>query len=177
MKALTMAFQWKVDNQNTNQKHSELLSAISELMRLEKDHVSLEYVPAQQDQILTPDADISRMAKLNIQMDIIAKAAAALVIKRELEPPKQTIHPLGFFPIAVHGCPICLMTSANLYQFISDTSIHDWWLTKSRYEVRDIPKIHWGVCTTATTGLPKSKQRFAAKQTAGFIGTGKRMKQ
>ena len=65
MKALTMAFQWKVDNQNTNQKHSELLSAISELMRLEKDHVSLEYVPAQQDQILTPDADISRMGLLN----------------------------------------------------------------------------------------------------------------
>ena len=175
-RALSTAFTWNKDKLNTNHKHSDILSAIAGLLQLKKVKISYEHIPAHQHDIL-PQSDLGRMAKLNIKMDTMAKAAANLVMQGELRPPRSTDHPLGFMNVAVHGRPICHLTSEKLYEFISDISIHEWWLTKNRYKVQDIPSIHWSVCAEAARATSGSKQRFASKWSLGQLGTGTKVKQ
>ena len=175
-KALTTSFQWTHAKRNTNQKHSDLLSAISGLLRVGLLSVSYEHIPAHQDEILTQE-ELSPMAKLNVQMDLMAKVAAKLVMDGELSPPRYIDHPLGFLPLRVHDRPICHLSSTKLYEFISDIAIHEWWLTKNRYQVRDIPSIHWGICSEAAKKESKTSQRFAAKWVSGQLASGKKMKQ
>ena len=173
---MSTSFTWKASKRNTNHKHSDILSSIAGLLRLRKLTVSYKYIPAHQDEKL-PQEELTRMAKLNIMMDTKAKAAAELIMKGELRVPQQISHPLAFLSVSVHNRPICHLAATKLYECISDISIHEWWLTKNRYQVQDIPSIHWGVCSEAANSTTKSNQRFASKWVTRQLGTGNKMKQ
>ena len=175
-KALTTSFQWVAAKRNTNQKHSDILSAISGLLKLNKISITYEHIPAHQDEILAQD-QLTPLAQMNVQMDLMAKVAAKLVMEGQLSPPRAIDHPFGFMAINVHDRPINHLTASKLNEFISDISIHEWWLTKNRYQVRDIPNIHWGICSVAAQNETKSSQRFASKWVSGQLASGKKMKQ
>ena len=173
-KALDQCFCSPASSRNPKQKHSNLLSAVSGLLLLDRVNISFRHIKAHQDDVVEFDK-LPRMAKMNVRMDWLAKAGANLIKDNHLSAPKQSSHPLGFMAVSVHSRPVLHCLSSTLYNYISDKKIHEWWLSKDRYNLHDIPLIHWGICTSATATLPPSTHKFAAKWTSGHLGTGEKM--
>ena len=176
IRGLTTSFQWVADRRHPNQKHSDILSAISGLLKLKRVNITWEHIKAHQDDVKDMDS-LSRLEQLNVQMDGLAKWGAMMVIEGKMHQPTSSDHPFGFLPVAVNNSPVLHEMSSTLYSHIADIKSHQWWLTKKRYNIQDIPKIHWETCSKASNTFTKSKQRFSAKWTTGMLATGKKMGQ
>ena len=176
LRALQQSFQQPMYKRSPKQKHSDLLSSISGVLNLNKLQVTYEHVEAHQDSSLPYD-ELSRLAQMNVRMDWLAKTASQLVQDNILPVPDKYKHPLSFAQVSVDNINIPHQISDLLYENLSRNILDQWWLTKGRYHINDIPTIHWEVCKQGAANHSKSDQRFASKWTSGFLATGSKMRQ
>ena len=83
-------------------KHADILSAIDGVKQLGRLNVVTKHIPAHQDDTV-PFVQLSRLAKLNVQMDWLAKLGASLINDGKLTVPKMTKHPFAFSLPVVNG--------------------------------------------------------------------------
>ena len=176
IKALTTCFDMDYLHRNPTAKHADLLSGIAGLLRLNLIKINHRHVYAHQDDDKDYE-DLPRLAQMNVRMDWLAKFASSQIIEKHIVPPKSSHHPLGFIAVTVHGKVIPHQIKHDIYNAISEKLTHQWWISKGRYNIHDIPLLHWEVCAAASTSQSKSDQKFSAKWTTGHLATGTKMMQ
>ena len=62
-----------------------------------------------------------------------------------------------------------------MYNVIAEKITHQWWLSKGRYNIHDIPLIHWEVCGSASSAQSRNDQTFSSKWTTEHLATGRKM--
>ena len=112
---------------------------------------------------------------MNVRMDWLAKFASQQVKNKLIVPPKSSHHPLGFSPVTIHNRTIPHELGKSIYNVIAEKISHQWWLSKGRYNLNDIPLIHWEVCGSASATQSKNNQKFTSKWTTGHLATGRKM--
>ena len=174
VKALYTSFSTCKDWHSPKKKHSDLLSSIAGLLELQKVSITFEHIKSHQDDN-TDYHHLSRLAQMNVRMDWLAKKAAHLVAEGILSPPSTSFHPCGFTQVYFSNTPIHHRLSDLLYSHVSGNILDNWWITKGKYRLQDIPNIHWESYAKAAASQSKSDQRFAAKWSSGFLATGNNM--
>ena len=103
IRALETSFLGYHDLHNPKHKFSDLLSAISGLMKIRMTTASFQHIKVQQDNIIEYDK-LNRISKMNIRIDWLAKMIGSTLIHEEkLIPPIVSNHSLVFFYISVQG--------------------------------------------------------------------------
>ena len=170
VKALYTSFSTLKDWHSPKKKHSDLLSSIAGLLELQKVSITFEHIKSHQDDNMDYQ-HLSRLAQMNVRMDWLAKKAAHLVAEGILSPPTTSSHPFGFTQVYFSKTPIHHRLSDLLYSHVSGNILDNWWITKGKYQLQDIPNIHWELYAKAAASRFKSEQRFAAKWSSGFLAT------
>ena len=172
--ALEHSFESDPTSLNPKYKHSDILSGIAGLLKLKIITINHKHVYAHQDENKDYD-DLPRLAQMNVRMDWLAKFASKQVQNKQIFPPKSSHHPFGFKSISIHNRTIPHEIGKSLYDAIAEKITHQWWLSKGRYNINDIPLIHWEVCGLASSTQLRPEQQFSAKWTTGHLATGRKM--
>ena len=172
--ALKSSFEFDVKSLNPKHKHADLLSGMAGLLQLKIINIKHQHVYAHQDNNKDYD-ELPRMAQMNVRMDWLAKFASQQVKNKLIVPPKSSHHPLGFSPVTIHNRTIPHELGKSIYNVIAEKISHQWWLSKGRYNLNDIPLIHWEVCGSASATQSKNNQKFTSKWTTGHLATGRKM--
>ena len=175
VRALDIAFNKQSYTRNPSHKHSDIVSGIAGVLKLGIVSISFQHVYAHQDSTV-PYEDLPREAQMNVRMDALAKTANRLVKQGSLHPPRVSNHPLGFLPVSVDNRWIHHQAKDMIYSFLSEKITHQWWLTKGRYTLQDIPSIHWDTCSSAAESQTRRRRQFMSKWASGCMGTGKNMR-
>ena len=135
-----------------------------------------KYVKAHQDNE-TSYENLDSLLQMNVKMDWLAKVGNQAVKDGTILMTQQSSHPLGFTPVTIHNKPLPHQLSSMLYEAITEKFLHQWWLLKAKYTLRDIPAIHWEVCERANETSGHTAQVFASKWASGFLATGSKVQQ
>ena len=174
-RALKTCFPPQASTVSPKWKHSDIISGIEGLRKLNVVKYYTHHVYGHQDDTCNYES-LPRLAQMNVRMDGLAKLARQLVEDSQLLPPQTSAHPLGFLPAQVHGTNIPHEYTDSIYSEISTKTAHQWWLTKGRYRLADIPRIHWDICREATNTSTRGEKQFSSKWCSGFLGTGEKMR-
>ena len=176
IRALQSCFQSEISKRSPKHKHADLLSGVSGLLKLNLFSTSPKYVKAHQDDTIQYDK-LDRMSQMNVRMDWMAKVANQAVKDGKIPLTKQSHHPLGFAKVTIRGQYVEHQLSSSLYEKITEKSVHQWWLSKGKYSLQDIPSIHWEICKQAGQQTGHTSQIFASKWATGCLATGKKVRQ
>ena len=153
-------------------KSCDLLSACVKLkasIPLELDFI---HVKGHQDSTHAVN-DLSTPAQLNVLMDTLAKnllQSTTAEMASRLE-----AHPLSM-SLPYHNTYIHQQFKDELYKSIMTEKGNDYWVSKGRYERKDIPSIAWTELHRAQKSTNRTRLRTITKWCADWIGTGKNMK-
>ena len=176
IRALKTAFEFDSFKRSPKHKHADILSAISGLLNLGIVSIQSSHVYGHQDSY-TPYDQLSRAAQMNVRMDTLAKIANEQVKNGTLQAPISSQHPLGFKSVTIQGRHTHHQLNTVLYSHISEKIMHQWWLSKGRYTLEDIPSIHWQICSDASHSHTQAKKKFRAKWVSGYLGRRRKMRQ
>lgn len=112
---------------------------------------------------------------MNVRMDWLAKFGRHKVQEGLIPRTPHSCHPLGFHLVTIRGRIIPDQVDEKLYNYIVDKNLHLRWISKRKYTISDIPKVHWEVLRTGANTQTWSEAKFSAKWSSGFLGIGKQM--
>ncbi len=173
--ALQMGFWRHPDKVQPNEKHSDLLSAISALRKLLPIDLIATHVKGHQDDN-KPFSALSSDEQRNIRMDELAKTALQLYGNTQEFTDEFTLHPHSFPSLVCKNNLIFQEVSTSLYNVISSHNLDQYWQKKGRYSAQNASLIDWSVQQRAMKLSSPSRRRFVSKWVSGALGHGKNMK-
>jgi len=115
---------------------------------------------------------LPHLAWMNIEMDGVAKNTVSL--DGPLEQIEGTLYEGSVCTIEGHR--IVKNLTAALQKHLNGLILLNHWANKQRFKTGMDQNINWEMAEKAMLGLPKPKQRWAAKLAANFLPHGKNMK-
>ena len=175
VRALHSCFLSQLSTRNPKHNHSDILSGVTCLRKLGLLNVTPKYVKAHQDEHI-PYESLDRLSQMNVRMDWLAKVANQQVKNGTIPFTNTSTHPMGFTQISVQGQYVPHQLTTSIYSILSNKTLHQWWLSKGKYRLNDIPSIHWDICRQAAQSEGHTAKMFASKWSTGFLATGHKVR-
>jgi len=157
------------DPTDPSEAHYDLISAIRHLRKSIPLKLTFEHVKGHQDQGIP--TVLSRLASLNVQMDMAAKAK--LLATR----PTEGDHRIPFegWICVLEGQRLVKNIKESLRNHLNGKIILNHWAMKERFSATTMQAINWECSDKAMKALPQAQRQWVAKAASKFLPDGKNM--
>jgi hypothetical protein len=153
-------------------KSFDLLSAIRQKIRTIPITVHSHWVKGHQDNYALHSSRLDLWARLNIEMDSLAKLYWEDSVGRQSR--QHRIHDETNY-ISVRGHKICSSLSSSLYTACEGHKLRCYWSERKNIPANHISSINWHACEGAAKLLGLGLRFWKTKHLTGIFGTGKWM--
>jgi hypothetical protein len=152
--------------------HYDLLAAVHTLRDQCSIQWSFRHVKGHQDN--DPMAELDQWARLNIEMDLRAKAH--WYDTHETSHDIQYSIPSEPWSVWIQGRKLCSDVRTDLLEYIHGREALTWWDKKGRFKTSTSANVDWEACAQAMRNATITRRHWIAKHAAGWCGVGKMMK-
>jgi hypothetical protein len=152
--------------------HADIKASIHHYHNISSIHMQPIHIYAHQDDFV-PYINLSRLEKMNVRMDYLAKQARIDygAVLYETDPNIQL--PFSFATVTVDDRIIPDNMKLTLYQHISSKQTQSYWIQKRVLTQQTAPLIYYDAIGRASTLSNLSTKIFISKWASGHLGTGK----